>query len=310
ARVVSELRAVGIHVAARLSLLLADAPAAAVALESRLAQAAKARPVGAARDPCVDFALAGRAPGLVRRRRLRQAARRAPRLRRLLGPGRRRHAAAGTFKQGVEASFSYGVCCAGLSDTDLDAARDGVQISRDQALDKAFAAALAASGSWADCRGPVEAALLSMRRMGWEELLGRSCEHWQAEQLSKRGVSWLDVGIDFGQLRRWAASGRGTSREARSWPSLSSEQRGYLRSCIVDGQWTNARKYGNNPRCAPSDTCELCPNHVGDLWHRHLCCSAIQHHGLSLPSEVALLLPQEDNAAVKCLAERVPAQQL
>ncbi|CAK0814492.1 unnamed protein product, partial [Prorocentrum cordatum] len=114
---------------------------------------------------------------------------------RLLGPGRCRHVAAGIFKQGVEASFAYGVCCTGPGDSDLDAARamafrsveirpsgksrtaalatssmgddpvfkatrDPVRTLRRavwerwlprQALDKAFAAALAASGSWAHC---------------------------------------------------------------------------------------------------------------------------------------------------------------
>ncbi|CAK0812915.1 unnamed protein product, partial [Prorocentrum cordatum] len=264
------------------------------------------------------------------------------------------------FKQGVEVSFACGVCCAGLSDADLDAARAtafrSVEIrpsgksrtavlatiggDRDpvfkaacdsaralhravweqwlprQALDKAFAAALAAPGSWADCRGPVEAALFPMRRAGWgaasldarathdgihcgvsdfspwstKRLLGRSCDRWQAAQLSKHDASWLDVGINFGQPRRWTASGRG-AQEARRWPSLSSEQRGYLRSCIVDGQWTHARKYGNNPR--------------------HLCCSAIQDRGLCLPLEIAQLLPQEDIAVAKCPVEGVlfPAQQ-
>ncbi|CAK0870009.1 unnamed protein product, partial [Prorocentrum cordatum] len=83
----------------------------------------------------------------------------------------------------------------------------------------------------------------------------------------------------------------------KSWPAATNEERGYLRSCIVNGQWTNVRKFGNNPRYASSDFCELCPGQRGDLWHRHLECQALARlpDGGDLPREMALLLAQRDN---------------
>ncbi|CAK0831287.1 unnamed protein product, partial [Prorocentrum cordatum] len=284
--------------------------------------AAKARPVGAAGNLGVSYALAGRAPSDADLNVARALAFKSVEIR---PSGKSRAAAFATIGGGCDPVFK-----ATCDPVRMLHRAVWEQWLPRQALDKVFAAALAASGSWADCRGPV-GALLSMRRVGWEavslgawaardgfhrgvsdaspwltkKLLGRSCEHWQAKHLSQHDASWLDVGINFGQLRRWAASGRGASQEARSWPGLNSKQRGYLRSCIVDGQWTNARKYDSNPRCAPSDSCELCPNQVGDVWHRHLCCGAIQDRGLGLPREIALLLPQKDNVVVKYLVERV-----
>eukprot|EP00959_Pyramimonas_sp_CCMP1952_P333183 6976811-Pyramimonas_sp.AAC.1 len=62
-------------------------------------------------------------PRDVRKGRLKQASRRVPRLRRLLGPARRRRIAARAAKQGLEASYAYGACCAGLSDAELQQAR-------------------------------------------------------------------------------------------------------------------------------------------------------------------------------------------
>ncbi|CAK0853858.1 unnamed protein product, partial [Prorocentrum cordatum] len=128
-------------------------------------------------------------------------------------------------------------------------------------------------------------------------LLRRSCEDWQARQLSEHDAPWLAVGINFGQLRKWVDRGRPSSKVGRSWPTATNEERGYLRSCIVNGQWANVRKFGNNPRYASSEFCELCPGQRGDLWHRHLECQVLTRlpDGGDLPREMALLLAQRDN---------------
>ncbi|CAK0824769.1 unnamed protein product [Prorocentrum cordatum] len=344
-------------------------------LEGRLAASTKARAARGARNLGVDFAVGTKMPRNVRKRRLKQASRRVPRLRRPLGPARRRRIAARVA--GLEASYARGVCCTGLSDVELQQARTMavkaielrpagksatavlaligadcdpiVKATLDpistlhravweqwlpkKALDTAFAAAVRHVGLRSQARGPISAAVLSLRRVGWQceqldkwtsdagdvhcigdtspwltkKLLRRSCEDWQARQLSEHDAPWLAVGVNFGQLRKWVDRGRPSSTVGRSWPTATNEERGYLRSCIVNGQWTNVRKFGNNPRYASSDFCEPCPGQRGDIWHRHLECQALTRlpDGGDLPREMALLLAQRDNQVIRMLVERL-----
>ncbi|CAK0830954.1 unnamed protein product [Prorocentrum cordatum] len=180
-------------------------------------------------------------------------------------------------------------------------------------METAFAAAVRHVGQWSQARGPISAAVLSLRRVGWQcdqlgkwtsdagdvhcigdtspwltkKLLRRSCEDWQARQLSEHDAPWLAVGINFGQLRKWVDRGRPSSKVGRSWPTATNEERGYLRSRIVNGQWTNVRKFGNNPR--------------------HLECQALTRlpYGVALPREMAILLAQRDNQVIRMLVERL-----
>ena len=51
---------------------------------------------------------------------------------------------------------------------------------------------------------------------------------------------------------------------------LSMPQQAHLRSVVVDGQWTQLRKY-----LAARSLCALCGNEVGSLTHRHVRCSEV-----------------------------------
>ena len=66
-------------------------------------------------------------------------------------------------------------------------------------------------------------------------------------------------------------------------PTLSMHEKAYLRSVVVDGQWTQQRKF--RAARALSPLCALCGNEEGSLAHRHFrCAGAPGDEASSIPS--------------------------
>ena len=56
-------------------------------------------------------------------------------------------------------------------------------------------------------------------------------------------------------------------------PRLSTQEQAYLRSVVVDGQWTQRHKYRAAKTLSP--LCALCSSEEGSLIHRHFRCSEV-----------------------------------
>ncbi|CAK0862234.1 unnamed protein product [Prorocentrum cordatum] len=154
-------------------------------------------------------------------------------------------------------------------------------------LQDCFAAEAERVRTWSQARGPLGAAILALRRLGWSvDSLGQwatpdglryapldydprttkrvvceSVARWQSSHvLEGQG---LDPGVlPIRQLRRWTEHGRGSAAEARKWPPLTREGRGYVRSVPVDGQRPQERRrdagLADHPFCARCSRPDIC----------------------------------------------------
>ncbi|CAK0868924.1 unnamed protein product, partial [Prorocentrum cordatum] len=82
---------------------------------------------------------------------------------------------------------------------------------------------------------------------------------------------------------------------------IAPKECGYLASVIVDGQWSQRRKYLGG--YASDDKCLLCGD-VGTLLHRHTCCGGWPSE-LRLPSKIREMAGKAELVEVECLLERV-----
>ena len=185
--------------------------------------------------------------------------------------------------------------------------------------------------SWRDVRGPISAAALSLRRVGYDvrgfdqwirrgtseiinitdsspwyvkQVLRKDVQAWQLRQLANDTHEGITHGAFLPQVRRWLNVGKASTFECRKWTPLDDKQRGYVRSLLVHGQWLNQRRYEAAPRLAPAPCCELHPSSLGTLWHRHLECSD-SWPSYELPEELVKFKQFESSVTIRTLFERL-----
>ena len=142
---------------------------------------------------------------------------------------------------------------------------------------------------WTAVKGPFGAAVATLKSMYWRILkhnpflwcmhVGRIvdprrvCPHSMHTLLKKaaRAWQWRRVALHEGYegLDRGAVVAPLFAAQYSPW--LSAQEQAYLRSVVVDGQWTQQREY----RAAEtfSQQCALCSSEEGSLIHRHFRCS-------------------------------------
>ena len=141
---------------------------------------------------------------------------------------------------------------------------------------------------WTAVKGPFGAAVATLKRLQWVILehdpflwcmqdgrvvdprrvcphsmlilLRRAAKAWQWRRVAlHEGYKALDRGAVFGPLYAALHS-----------PKLNMPEKACLRSVVVDGQWTQQRKF--RAARAMSPLCALCGNEEGSLAHRHFRC--------------------------------------
>lgn len=162
--------------------------------------------------------------------------------------------------------------------------------------------------SWGQVRGPLAAALLSMRRVGWswmsvscwqtrggtrfdpcevgpwvvKKLLTRDVVAWQWDRVSACKESPELQHLAGGGLLQPIRRLLGADRSARG--PLPGKQRSYLRSVVVNGQWPMQRLHQHGYVDTPG--CKCC-GEVGTLLHRHAGCREMRR-GRDLPKAIAV----------------------
>jgi len=188
--------------------------------------------------------------------------------------------------------------------------------------------------SWSQARGPLAAALLSLRRIGWEMLspsLWRTRKGtcfdpctagpWVVRKLIQRdGEGWqwdrIAASVEHPELQRLKFGGvlhplrRLLGLEAGSPSPLTSKRKAYLRSVVVNGQWPMARLHQHGYAVQPG--CKCC-GEEGTLVHRHTVCY-VRRCGRSAPNvvveaaEQVEIMPEARVLLERCLWPAVQVQ--
>ena len=93
-------------------------------------------------------------------------------------------------------------------------------------------------------------------------LLKKAARAWQWRRVAHEDCEGLDRGADVAPLFAALYS-----------PRLSTQEQSFLRSVVVDGQWTQRRRYRAAKTLSP--LCALCGSEEGSLIHRHFRCSEV-----------------------------------
>ncbi|CAK0890783.1 unnamed protein product, partial [Prorocentrum cordatum] len=238
-------------------------------------------------------------------------------------------------KCGVEASCTHGVCVTGATNQELDSLRSiAFDATEPRAGGKSKTMGFALTGGCDfdpihRCAGPWQR--MTLKRLDWEmeglgcwttpadheycplqyapwttrtrKLVAQSVERWQSSKVLEQ--AGLPQGVlPLRQLRRWTSVGKGSAADAKRWPPLTDEEKGYVRSVLVDGQWLNERRHAARPCLARSPLCSRCGAAPGTPRHQHVECSD-GWGGLDLPAAMAGLKAHGDSDAVRALAGRL-----
>jgi len=175
---------------------------------------------------------------------------------------------------------------------------------------------------WRRVIGPAAAVVASAARIGWSFISGRvaccddqsidflldppvvvvqavrrSVRRWRLKEISKQFPplvpqapdvnvaaphGHLDVTIDFPEAFDALIGTRAkpTCKVLEMW---SPKCRGYLRSAMSNGQWTQARLFSVRQSWTDDSRCQLCLNATGTLLHRQVCPAICPHEGWQPP---------------------------